>query len=106
MTITYKTFKQVFIREINREIEMVIEKFNIPEDTYASIKDTANKSEGEMLVIECEIYGESICVKSPMNYLFHLYSCHDISIREIVFYTVKNYIDKMTEISAELEKNL
>lgn len=105
MAITYKTFKKVFIKEINSEIEMLIEKFGIPEDTYASIRTNSAKNKEEMLFIECELYGETISVKSPMDYLFHLYDAHDISIKIIVFYTMKNYIDAMQEICAEFEED-
>lgn len=105
MAITYKTFKKVFLKEINHEIERIIEKFGIPEDTYASIRCSSYKDKEEMLFIECEIYGQIISVKSPMDYLFHLYDCHDIPISSIVFYTMKNYINAMQDICAELEED-
>lgn len=106
MAITYKTFTKVFIKEFNRVIEESIEDGEIPESTYAKIKGSSNRGEEELLVIECEINGESTSVETPMSYLYHLYCYHDIAILDMVFYILEQFTKGIVQIYIKIGKNL
>jgi len=97
MTITYKTYTKVFIKEINRVIEEFIENDILPEITYARIEGSSNRGEEELLVIESEINGQSISVKTDMRYLFFLYKEREIAIFDIISHILEEYLKGLAE---------
>lgn len=97
MNITYKTFKTVFMKEITRVIEDVIEDSILPKSTTARIKGCAEKREEELLVLECMICGQTVSVSTDMKYLYFLYKERDISIFDIDSHILEEFISGLKE---------